>query len=517
MLPSDRSVPPDEVVRAAARRLSLTAYLAGGVFLLYTVLYLLVWPEESNTVGDIIGWIEVGLALLVAVRVPGCSERHVIVAATVYQFALCLGIEVGNLAASGQQHHSNFISWSSVVIVFFPNLLVARPSVILLGSLLAASTGPLTYWGARTFADFPELSNSAILSGNLPLVVAAILAYVPAKVLYELGAEVSRAHHLGSYELLEKLGKGGMGEVWTARHRLLARPAAIKLIRADIQDDKLASRFEREAQVTALLESFHTVQLYDFGVSDRGTFYYVMELLRGVDFEALVDKTGPLPPPRVVHLLLQVCESLHEAHTKGLVHRDVKPANLFVTRQSETYDFVKVLDFGLVKQSDAVVAENALTETAGGKIIGTPAYLSPELTMGDQVVDGRSDLYALGCVAYYLLSGRLVFDASSPLKMAVAHATSAPRSLVELSDGQVPMNLSAIVLQCLEKDVAKRPASALALAELLRDCKLDGDWSSESARIWWSEHLPNTFVSSSSLSTQSAPSTQKRLNPALRT
>lgn len=490
---SNRSIQPNYLVQAAAHRLSVTAYLGGGVFLLYTLLYRFVWPEESNALAQAIGWAEVALSLVVALRVPKCSEQQIVIVATLYELALCLGIEIGNLTAPNREYHSNLVSWSCVVIVFFPILLVARPSVMLLGSTAAACMAPLTYVTARVLFGFPELPLGVLVIDALPLFVCAVLAYIPAKVVYELGADVNRAKHLGSYELLEKLGEGGMGEVWTARHSLLARPAAVKLIREDLHDAQLVTRFEREAQVTGSLESPHTVQLYDFGVSDSGAFYYVMELLRGANLETLVEKTGPLPPERVVYLLLQVCDSLQEAHNQGLVHRDIKPANLFVTRRAQAYDFVKVLDFGLVKITQTNTDDD-LTATAAGKIIGTPAYLPPEMTVGEQVVDGRADLYALGCVAYFLLTSELVFTADNPIKVAIAHATKPPLPLTEHPAAQVPSELSDIVLQCLEKNVDDRPASALELARALRATGLADQWSSDIASEWWEHNWPELFA-----------------------
>ena len=236
---------------------------------------------------------------------------------------------------------------------------------------------------------------------------------------------------VGSYRLESKLGAGGMGEVWLARHRLLARPAAVKLIRHDPRPgsnrDQLVRRFQREAQVTAELRSPHTVQLYDFGVNDTGSFYYVMELLDGLDLNQIVTRFGPQPAERVAMLLSQACRSLSEAHDRGLVHRDIKPANLFVACLGPEYDYLKVLDFGIVKDRPG---QEALLLTAQGMVHGTPAFMAPEMVSGEREIDGRSDLYSLGCVAYWALTGQLLFPAKTPEQMLLQHARATPAAAV---------------------------------------------------------------------------------------
>ena len=233
---------------------------------------------------------------------------------------------------------------------------------------------------------------------------------------------------LDRYRLVEKLGSGGMGEVWLAKHQLLARPAAVKVIRPEALEnvekrESIIQRFQREAQTTATLSSPNTVRLYDFGVSETGSFYFVMELLTGINLESMVERFGPLPPERVVMLLRQSCRSLGEAHAAGLVHRDIKPANLFVCQMGREYDFLKVLDFGVVKR---IVGDEDTVLTGKGGISGTPAYLAPETILGGQEVDGRTDLYALGCVAYWMLTGMLVFESDNPVRMMMDHANKKP-------------------------------------------------------------------------------------------
>ena len=281
-------------------------------------------------------------------------------------------------------------------------------------------------------------------------------------------------------------------------HRVLARPAAVKLIHPEALAEDAAkaqavlARFEQEAQATASLRSPHTIQLYDFGRADDGAFYYVMELLDGVDLETLVDKYGPQDPARVVHLLVQACHSLEEAHRAGLIHRDIKPANLFVCRFGTDDDFVKVLDFGLVKEVRAESDPGAATPqlTQHGVVVGTPGFMPPELALGKADIDGRADLYALGCVAYWLLTGALVFEGETPMEQMVQHAKDAPVPPSSRSEHEIPEALEKIILSCLAKDPAERPASAQDLARQLRDCSLDEPWTSERAHRWWEVHRP---------------------------
>jgi eukaryotic-like serine/threonine-protein kinase len=326
-----------------------------------------------------------------------------------------------------------------------------------------------------------------------PYLLVAGMAYVGARVVYQLGTEVKRARELGSYRLEEKLGEGGMGEVWRARHRMLARPAAIKLIRRAEADaragvsDEAARRFEREAQVIARLRSPHTVELFDFGRSEEGAFYYVMELLDGLDADSLVRRFGPIPPERAVYLLRQVCHSLSEAQSCGLVHRDIKPANIFLCRYGEEYDFVKVLDFGIVG-SARNAADPTAVHTQEHAVRGTPAFIAPEQAMGGEV-DGRADIYATGCVAYWLLTGQLVFTGETPMALLMHHARTTPAAPSTRTDRPISRALDDLVLACLAKDPAERPQTARELS--FRLAELDGRslWTQDRASNWWETHV----------------------------
>jgi eukaryotic-like serine/threonine-protein kinase len=307
---------------------------------------------------------------------------------------------------------------------------------------------------------------------------------------------------VGSYRLTEQLGSGGMGEVWRAQHRLLVRPAAVKLIRqsapAGATPEQLVRRFEREAQITASLRSPHTVQLYDFGVTDTGNFYYVMELLEGLDLHQMVNRFGPQPVERVIMLWRQACRSLAEAHEHGLVHRDIKPANLFVTRLGHEYDYLKVLDFGIVKDQPGGDEPNLLT--AQGVLPGTPAFIAPEIAFGERRIDGRSDLYSLACTAYWVVTGQLVFDARTPADMLLHHAQTQPTPPSQISELPIPKEFDRIVMRCLEKHPTDRFSSALEVDAQLAEVATTSRWTQEEARDWWQMHAPELVAGPKSFS-----------------
>jgi serine/threonine-protein kinase len=327
-------------------------------------------------------------------------------------------------------------------------------------------------------------------------VLGTTLATIVSRVLYGLRQQVAEASELGQYLLEEKIGGGGMGEVWRARHRLLIRPAAIKLIRQQPpgamagDPELLIMRFEREARATAALTSPHTVQLYDFGVTEDGRLYYVMELLDGLDLDTLVRQHGPLPAERVVHLLRQVCAALQDAHGNGLVHRDIKPANVVVSRAGTTFDFVKVLDFGLVKLDSPRAGKDAINLSAEDSWSGTPGYMAPEVVLGATDTDHRVDLYALGCVAYWLLTGKMVFEGENPMQVMMKHAQAEPKRPSDRVDLPIPAALEALVMECLEKDPARRPASAEVVRSRLDAVPLPSGWTAERAEQWWAMHRP---------------------------
>lgn len=346
------------------------------------------------------------------------------------------------------------------------------------GELMAASRDPLGWVNAL-----------------LMLLVGAALAIFSAYVVERYFKVAFEARLSTMYDLEEKVGSGGMGEVWRANHKTLARPAAVKLIREDmiVDGDNEAARlmlrrFEREAKATAALRSPHTVEIYDFGVAKDGTFFYAMEYLEGLDLETLVERFGPVSGERAVYLLRQACESLADAHQNGLTHRDIKPANIRACRLGVAYDFVKVLDFGLVMSTPLEDLSEQLT--ADGTTSGTPAYMAPEMALGKGDVDGRADIYALGCVGYWLLTGEQVFEGDTPVAVLVEHVKTAPVPPSQRCEIDIPADLEAVILRCLEKEPEDRYQTAEELAAALAACTTARAWDNQRAMEWWDLHMP---------------------------
>lgn len=388
------------------------------------------------------------------------------------------------------------VSWVAFWVLMYPLLVPTVPKRALFGSLLAATMGPLATWLA-TLGTTYQPTAAQLFFLHFPNYVAVGVAYFASRYLFALGRTASKARRLGAYELVERIGRGGMGEVWRASHALLKRPAAVKLIRPErlggssFEDaNTMLRRFEREAQATALLGSPHTVTLYDYGTSEDGTFYYVMELLDGFDLETLVERFGPQDSARVASILFQMATSLADAHEHGLIHRDVKPANVFVSRQGIELDFVKVLDFGLVKSTDSEGISDATKLTVDGVASGTPAYMAPEIGLGEHDVDGKVDVYAMGCVAYWLLTGHLLFDATSPMKMLLRHIQDNPVPPSQISELPVDPALEQIVMDCLQKSPADRP-TARDVAMKLCSSGLSAQWGPPKAYAWWSRYAPD--------------------------
>ena len=386
------------------------------------------------------------------------------------------------------------VSWIAVLILVYSMIAPSSPRRMLKASLAAALMDPLAF-GIAHLAGLPTPALIVVIVITWPNVACAFVAMVPSRVLQRIGRRLREAQELGSYHLVDLLGTGGMGEVWRARHRLLAREAAIKLVRpqllgarTDTEVQTVLHRFEQEAQATALLSSPHTIQVFDFGVTQDGAFYYVMELLTGRDLESLVREFGPLPASRTIYLLRQVAHSLADAHARGLVHRDIKPANIYVCRMGLEYDFAKVLDFGLVKMKSSQPGDTLLT--VDHTTTGTPAYIAPETILGDAQIDRRADVYALGCVAYYLLTGALVFEADTSMKMLMHHLNTPAVPPSQRTELPIPRELDELVLACLEKDPNKRPQNAGELFRMAYNCRAEDTWDVEAAEAWWRMHLP---------------------------
>jgi eukaryotic-like serine/threonine-protein kinase len=294
---------------------------------------------------------------------------------------------------------------------------------------------------------------------------------------------VLAAKKLGQYSLEEKLGSGGMGTVYRARHALLRRPTAVKLLNVDKVSDTAIARFEREVQLTSQLNHPNTIAIYDFGRTPEGIFFYAMEYLDGISLEDLVAWYGPQPEGRVISILQQVCGSLAEAHGIGLIHRDIKPANIILNQRGGQYDVVKVLDFGLVKSLKDDDRDAALT--AEGALAGTPLYLAPEAIERPDTVDARGDIYAIGAVGYYLLTGTPLFRGATIMEICFHHLKTQPDPPSKRLGRPVTTQLEALILKCLAKSPHERPQSASELADELAGCEAASDWSREEAQAWW--------------------------------
>jgi eukaryotic-like serine/threonine-protein kinase len=493
---------PEEMLNEQVGRLAVFAAVGfslwtfGFVMEHVTAFAMLQLPGHSAARAKLIEGLGIGLSSLLFVyaryskQSPG-TKTDVGLAAMVINAAL---IAMLNSWATPPAARLMNLSWITVLVLVYAMTAPSTPRKTLAAALIAASMDPLGVWLAHLRGD-PAMSVVTTFLMFMPNYACAIVATLSASAIHRLGRDIRRAKEMGRYQLTELLGHGGMGEVWRAQHRMLARSVAIKLIRPEVlgastpaESKLMVQRFEREARATASLSSPHTIRIFDFGTTDAGVFYYVMELLAGRDLESLVREFGPVPADRALYLLRQVCHSLADAHARGLVHRDIKPANIYSCRMGLEYDFVKVLDFGLVKFADRSTMQQTLM-TAAHTTTGTPAYMAPELILGEADIDRRADVYALGCVAYYLLTGQLVFEADTPMKMFLHHVQTKPVPPSQRVELRIPPELDELVLACLEKDPSKRPQDASQLFDLARDCRTCEQWTSDRARLWWEQHL----------------------------
>lgn len=364
-------------------------------------------------------------------------------------------------------------------IVFITVRAALVPSPPRWTAIVAAISGIPVPFGAYFYMvkdpTWPEQAVPAGAQATLIFVwvlAGAIAAWAIAKYVYGLRVEVKTAMRLGNYTLEDKIGEGAMGEVYRARHALLRRPTAIKLLSRDKAGPREIARFEREVQLTSKLTHPNTIAVYDFGHTREGIFFYAMELLEGLSLQELVEEEGPQDPGRVVHILEQCAGALAEAHDVGLIHRDVKPANIFLCERGGIRDFVKVLDFGLVKELEQKDPASSSTNT----IAGTPLYMAPESILSPQEIDGRVDIYALGAVAYWLLTGTPLFEGVNLVEICSQHVHAAPEPPSKRAGRPIPEELEALVLRCLAKEKEERPRSARELAAALRECKQKIPW-----------------------------------------
>jgi eukaryotic-like serine/threonine-protein kinase len=396
------------------------------------------------------------------------------------------------------------VRWFSLVVLygaFIPNtwrrcaivIGVIASLPILINASMALLQSSLRPYGAEMVFD------TAII-----MAVASAIGIFGSYKISSLHQEAVEAKKLGQYVLKEKLGAGGMGEVYLAEHMLLRRPSAIKLIRPEQAGDPAnLSRFEREVRATAKLTHWNTVEIYDYGRTEDGTFYYVMEYLPGLSLQDMVEQYGPLPPERVIHFLRQVCQALREAHGFGIIHRDIKPSNILACERGGVHDVAKLLDFGLV-QCTGIRKQDANKLTMQGTIVGSPPFMSPEQASGKDDLDLGTDIYSLGGVGYFMLTGKAPFERDTAIQMLMAHAYE-PLVYPGKLRPDLPEDLQAVIVHCLEKDPRKRFPDAESLDHALAQCAAAGLWTEEQAMSWWKDKANGTTLPQNTQPTVAAP------------
>ncbi|MCC6623397.1 MAG: serine/threonine protein kinase [Deltaproteobacteria bacterium] len=487
---------PEHLVQGALTRLRVTTIAVLGAALLRLLVPFVTGVDRFGAPGEVLaksilfGGVALASAVLLIFLLPRGRPGRALLASQVWLVAVVALIGAAEASSPwGDTPFLRGIPLACVFLLVYPVVVPLAPRRFAVVAILAIATTPIGILLMPSLVGFEAPGPDIVAMALLPLAVCAFVGWVVAGTIYGLGKQLKKAEMAGSYQLVAPLGKGGMGEVWRARHGMLARAAAIKLIRRDVTGDlvdEARGRFEQEARAVASLRCPNTIQLWDFGVTDDGALYYAMELLDGMDMDALVERHGAQPPERVVHLLQQACASLAEAHDIGIVHRDIKPANLFVTRLGRDVDVVKVLDFGLATRPVHERIADARATTAGA-ILGTPAYMAPEQVLGDPTIDGRADIYALGLVAWWLIAGRDTFQATSASQVMFAHVNVDPEPPSAWARTPIPPELDALVLACLAKRREDRPQSAEALQAALAAIPLEAKWTRERALAWWSE------------------------------
>jgi serine/threonine-protein kinase len=485
-----------DLLQASVERLGKIAVFSALMLSAYLLVLFLLGPKEAGFLAVfptatrvLLAGIASSVGLFAVTRAKRLRPQFITDVGYIYLFLMCLFLSLlRHSETSASTELLRQVSPIVIPILAFAALIPAAPLKALVVSFGAALMDPLALFMTRTHLSYAPRELAILLTSPL---VAALVGHQISRVVHGLSQGIVKAREVGSYELVKRLGTGGMAEVWRANHRMLARPAAVKLIRPEVlashgpmDSERLLRLFTREARATASLSSPHTIQVYDFGVTREGAFYYVMELLEGVDLQTLVERFGPQRSERVAYLLMQACQSLQEAHDRNFVHRDIKPANIFTCRVGGEYDFVKVLDFGLVLDGHPTPEE--LEDEKG--FVGTPAVMAPEMVRFQAPVDARADLYALGCVGYWLLTRRRVFEASTRHDMLVMHAHQKPVLPSKHLDQKVHPGLEAIVMSCLEKNPNRRPQTARELGELLLQLRFDAPWTPERAGYWWKQH-----------------------------
>ncbi len=483
-------------------RLRITAVLFCIGFTAFFIRWLFHWNEWVTPQQQFIFWTHSVVAIvlgLVATRlcvrcnfsVAKLRLAELIIFGCPALFFLVQGVQGAIFDLNSGQPHAQvvivpWLLWIFTYAMFIPNTW-QRATVVLaiLGLLPVAMLGYLLY----SEPAFRELVTSHEYSGYLSgqaivLALAVLVGIVGVRTIGTLRREAFAAKQLGQYRLKQKLGSGGMGEVYLAEHQMMKRPCAVKLIRPEkAGDPRMLARFEREVRATAKLSHWNSIDIYDYGRTADGTFYYVMEFLPGHNIGEMVVDYGPFSIGRTVYLMDQVCAALNEAHSMGLVHRDIKPANIFCAYRGGVFDVAKLLDFGLAKPS--FETKNDMQLTVEGTVTGSPLFMSPEQASGEDRVDARSDIYSLGAVMYYMLTGQPPFAFDNPVKVLIAHATQdvlPPRQ----HNPEISEEFEEILLRCLEKDPEHRFQDVASLQRALRELAVDDLWSSDRAAKWWS-------------------------------
>ncbi len=467
----------------------LATFVASAVFFLAGRFIYDLWPARIPINNSLLqpfllfqlSSVAVLLVLWLAVRQPGLGQGMLLAIDAVGTVATLglLSAMAGNMPGSWRPESIAMLA-AMAVLLYRAAVVPSPPRRTAWISALAVLPIPYVAFVVHRRAT-PELSaGAAAANAFLWALMAVLLSTIVSYVTFRLRNSVVRARRLGQYTLKEKIGEGGMGIVYRAEHEMLRRPTAIKLLPPAKAGEESLRRFEREVQLTARLTNPHTVSIYDFGRTPDGVFYYVMEYLDGVDLETLVHESGPLAPGRAVRVLRQMCAALAEAHGIGLIHRDIKPANVILCERGGIPDIAKVLDFGLVKDvsdTSGLTNENVLQ--------GTPQYMAPEAIRDASSADPRSDLYAVGAVGYFLLTGTPVFAGKSPLETIHHHLQTEPEPLSRRLGRAVPEDLEALILRCLAKDADQRPESAKALAKALAACASVQPWDEAAAQSYW--------------------------------
>lgn len=485
-------------------RLRITAILFFVGFLVFLIRWFFYWQEwgkpeyrpifyTHGLVAIVLGTFATRLCRRCAYTLSSLRIAELVVFGCPALYFVVYGIQQNLYVANSPDGHGRLetvvIPWLLLIFtyaLFIPN--TWQRAVAVLGTMGIMSIGILGYlwFTSEAYAQLALLpAYSGFVSGQILITaIAVLIAVVGVHTIGTLRREAFAARQLGQYRLKQRLGSGGMGEVYLAEHQMMKRPCAVKLIRPEkAGDPRMLARFEREVRATAKLSHWNSIDIYDYGRTADGTFYYVMEFLPGHNVGELVEEYGPIPAPRTVYLMDQVCAALVEAHGVGLVHRDIKPANIFCAYRGGVFDVAKLLDFGLAKPTFEGSREARLTME--GTVTGSPLFMSPEQASGDDRVDARSDIYSLGAVMYYMVTGRPPFVSENPLKVMIAHASQEvvpPRQV----NAELPVELEEIVLRCLEKNPDHRFQDVLALQHALREVMLDESWSSDRAAEWWS-------------------------------